>query len=137
MDPLSVAASILAVLKLSTDVLKYLNDVKDASTGRRQCAIEVANLFSILSQLEFRREEGNGNQLWYTAVRDLAVKHGPLDQFKEALEMLQDKLTSGGRLKQVGEALVWKFKKEEVASILGRMERLKTQFGFALQMDHL
>ena len=137
MDPLSITASIAAILKLSTDVLKYLNDVKDASTGRRQCAIEVANLFSILSQLEFRREEGGASQRWYTAVRALAVENGPLDQFKEALEMLQDKLTNRGRLKEIGEALVWKFKKEEVASILGQMERLKTQFEIALQMDQL
>ena len=137
MDPLSITASILAILKLSNDVLKYLNDVKDASKGHTQCALEITNLYSILLQLESRREEGDASQRWYNAVRALGVENGPLDQFKEALEMLQDKLTNGGRLKQVGEALVWKFKKEEVASILGRMERLKTQFEIALQMDHL
>ena len=32
---------------------------------------------------------------------------------------------------------MWKFKKEEIASILGRMERLKTLVEVALQMDHL
>lgn len=31
MDPLSVTASIIAVLQLSAKVLGYLNDVKDAS----------------------------------------------------------------------------------------------------------
>ena len=50
--------------------------------------------------------------------------------------MLQDKLTNGGRLKQVDKVLVRKFKKEEFASILGRMQRLMTQFEIALQVDH-
>jgi hypothetical protein len=34
MDPLSVTASIIAVLQLSAKVLAYLNDVKDASRSR-------------------------------------------------------------------------------------------------------
>jgi hypothetical protein len=46
-------------------------------------------------------------------------------------------MTEGSRLKKAGEVLVWKFKKEEIASILGRMERLKTLVEIALQMDHL
>ncbi len=137
MAPLNITASIAAILKLSDDVLRYLGDAKDASKGRRQCVLELVNLYSILYQLDFRQVKGAASGRWYTAVRDLAVENGPLDQFKEELEMLQDKLTNGGRLKQVGEVPVWKFKKEEVASILGRMERLKTQFEIALQVDHL
>lgn len=136
MDPLSITASIAALLKLSTEILKYLNDVKDASKDSTHCVMEVTNLYSILFQLKSRLGERGQNQQWYTAVRALTVVNGPLDQFKEALEMLQRKLTKGGRLKQAGEALVWSFKKEEVASILGRMERLKTLIGFALQLDH-
>jgi hypothetical protein len=136
MDPLSATASIIAVLQLSAKVLAYLNDVKDASKDRAQCAIEASNLHSLLLNLRFRLEEG-GSELWCTAVRALAVENGPLDQFKQALEMLATKMTEGGRLKKASEALIWKFKKEEVTSILGRMERLKTLIEIALQMDHL
>jgi hypothetical protein len=32
---------------------------------------------------------------------------------------------------------MWKFKKEEIASILGQIERLKSLIEIALQMDHL
>jgi len=137
MDPLSVTASIIAILQLSAKVLVYLNDVKDASKDRTQCAIETSNLYNLLFNLRVRVEEGDFEKPWYTAVRALAVENGPLDQFKQALEMLQSKMTDGGRLKKAGEALIWKFKKEEVASILGRMERLKALVGIALQMDHL
>ena len=137
MDPLSLAASIIAVLQLSTQVLGYLNDFKDASSDRTQCAIEVSNLLSLLYKLRNHVEKGDPTQPWYDDVRTLAVENGPLDQFRQALESLQAKMTDGGRLKKAGEALMWKFKKEEIANILDRMERLKTLVEIALQMDHL
>lgn len=137
MDPLSATASVIAILQLSAKVLSYLNDVKDASKGRAQCAIEASNLHNLLTNLRFRLEEGHGHQPWFSAVQALAVENGPLDQFKQALETLQAKMTDGGRLKKVNQALIWKFKKEEVDTILARMERLKTLVEIALQMDHL
>ncbi|KAF1953955.1 hypothetical protein CC80DRAFT_476890 [Byssothecium circinans] len=136
MDPLSVTASIIAVLQLSAKVLGYLNDVNDASKDRAKCAVEASHAYSLLLNLRFRLEEGSADAPWYTAVRALGVENGPLDQFKQALEALQTKMTDGGRLKKAGEALVWKFKKEEIASILDRIERLKTLVQIALQMDH-
>ena len=135
MDPLSATASIITILQLSSKVFGYLNDVKDAPKDREKCAIEAANLNSLLTTLRFRLE-GSSNTPWYTTVRALGVENGPLDQFKQALQQLQTKMTGGGKMK-VGDALVWKFKKEEIASILGRMERLKTLVQVALQMDHL
>ncbi|CAN9193849.1 unnamed protein product [Alternaria alternata] len=136
MDPLSATASVIAILQLSAKVLSYLNDVKDTSKGRAQCAIEASNLHNLLTNLRFRLEEGHGHQSWFSAVQALAVENGPLDQFKQALEILQAKMTDGGRLEKVKEVLVWKFKKEEVDAILARMERLKTLVEIALQMDH-
>jgi hypothetical protein len=137
MDPLSVTASIIAVLQLSAKVLGYLNDVKDASKDRAKCAVEASNVHSLLINLRFRLEEGSADAPWYTAVRALGVENGPLDQFKQALEALQTTMTDGGRLQQAGKALVWKFKKEELAGILVQIERLKALVGIALQIDHL
>ncbi|PSN58893.1 hypothetical protein BS50DRAFT_662991 [Corynespora cassiicola Philippines] len=137
MDPLSVTASIIAVLQLSTKVLGYLNDVKDAPKDRAQCAIETSNLYHLLVNLRVRVEEGDPLKPWYTSVRALAIENGPLDQFKQALETLQAKMTDGGRLGKAGQALVWKFKKQEVDNFLGRMERLKSLVGIALELDHL
>jgi hypothetical protein len=137
MDPLSVAASIIAVLQLSNKIIGYFNDVKDSSKERVKCALEASNLYSLLLNLRFRVEEGTADKEWYTAVRALTVENGPLDQFKEALETLRSKITDGGRLKHVSDALLWKFRKEEAASILSQIERLKSLVEIALQMDHL
>ncbi|KAF2180769.1 hypothetical protein K469DRAFT_692605 [Zopfia rhizophila CBS 207.26] len=101
MDPLSVTASIIAVLQLSAKVLEYLNNVKDAPKDRAQCAIETSNLYNLLFNLRIRVEEGDSMKPWYTAVRALAVENRPLDQFKQALETLQTKITDRGRLKKI------------------------------------
>jgi hypothetical protein len=94
-------------------------------------------LQSLLFTLRFQLEEKDSEKPWYTTVQALALKDGPLDQFKQALELLQTKMTEGGRLKKAGEALVWKLVKSEIASILDQIERLKILVQIALQMDHL
>lgn len=137
MDPLSVTASIIAVLQLSAKVLGYLNDVKDAPKDRAQCAIEISNLYNLLFNLRVRIEEGDPLKPWYTSIRALAIENGPLDQFKQALETLKAKITDGIRLGKAGQALVWKFKKQEVDGFLGQIERLKSLVGIALELDHL
>ncbi|RYO78730.1 hypothetical protein DL762_008550 [Monosporascus cannonballus] len=116
MDPLSVTASIVAILQLTSKVIEYLNDVKDASKDRARCAIEASNLYSLLVTLRFRLEEGNSNEPWYASVRALGVENGPLDQYRHALEELQPKTTSGSRIKKMANTLTWKFSKNEVQS---------------------
>jgi hypothetical protein len=142
MDPLSITASIIALLQLTSTVIGYLNDVKDASTDRARCALEASNLYNLLVTLRFRLEEGRSNEPWYAAVLALGVESGPLDQYKHALEQLQTKITSGRGINKrginkMGNTLLWKFIKEEVTSIMSRMERLKTLVQIALEMDHL
>ncbi|RYP65432.1 hypothetical protein DL770_009008 [Monosporascus sp. CRB-9-2] len=136
MDPLSVTASIVTILQLTSKVIEYLNDVKDASKDRARCAIEASNIYNLLVTLRFRLEEGNSNEPWYTAVRALGVQNGPLDQYRHALEQLQPKTTSGSGIKKMANAFMWRLSKEEVTSILSRMERLNGLVQIALEMDH-
>lgn len=69
-------------------MIEYLNDVKDAPKDRAQCAIEVLNLYNLLTTLRYRLKEGTSNKPWYAAVRALGVKNGPLNQYKLTLEQL-------------------------------------------------
>jgi hypothetical protein len=138
MDPLSIAASIIAILQLSNKVIGYLNDVKEASKERARCAVEATNLHSLLTNLRYCLQDADADTPWFTAIRALAVDKGPLDQFKQTLELLNDRMTGGAdRLGKFREALMWKFKKEEIDRMLLSMERLKILVAIALQMDHL
>jgi hypothetical protein len=137
MDPISIAASIIAILELSRKVVGYLNNVKEAPKERKVCATEILTLCHLLLSLQRRLEEGSLAESWFTAVRDLAIKGGPLDQFKEALETLQDKLADKGPLKRIGDALSWRLVKEDVMSILNCIERIKSGVLIALEHDNL
>jgi len=88
MDPISFTASIIAILQLTSTIIGYLSDVKDAPKERARCATEASNLFNLLNNLRYRLEEADTSQAWYTALRALSVKDGPLDQYKSALEQL-------------------------------------------------
>jgi hypothetical protein len=137
MDGLSVAASIIAVLQLTGTVIGYLNDVKDAPKECQQCTIEASNIQNLLINLRYRLEQGQAGDPWFTAVRALNIENGPLDQYKQALEQLRSRVEIQDGVQKVKRRLLWKFSKEEVASILARMERLNSLVNIALGMDHL
>jgi hypothetical protein len=137
MDGLSAAASIIAVLQLTGAVIGYLNDVKDAPKECQQCTIEASNIQNLLINLRYRLEQGQAGDPWFTAVRALNIENGPLDQYKQALEQLRSRVETQDGVQKVKRRLLWKFNKEEVASILARMERLNSLVNIALEMDHL
>jgi hypothetical protein len=137
MDGISSAANIIAVLQLTAEVIKYLNDVKDAPKECQRCVTEASNLQSLLINLLYHLNQGKTGDPWYTAVRALSVNNGPLDQYKQALEQLQSRVEIQDGVQKVKRRLLWKFSKEEVTSILARIERLKSLVSIALEMDHL
>jgi hypothetical protein len=136
MDGLSVAASVIAVCKLTHEVVQYLNDVRDAPKACQQCTIEVLNLLGPLTSLRYCSEQAQVGDPWFEELRKLGVKGGPLDQYKKALEMLLAKVEIQDGMHKFRKRLVWKFNKEEVAGILARIERLKSIVSIALEMDH-
>lgn len=137
MDPLSVTASLIAIINLTGAVIGYLNDIKDAPKDRARCAEQAANLQSLLMSLRFRVAETGSEDCWFREFRKLAVKDGPLDQYKAAMEQLKAKLKSKAGLEKVAQVLTWKVTQKEVAEILSRIERLKSLTQIALEMDHL
>jgi hypothetical protein len=137
MDPLSVTASIIAVVTVTGKFAQYLRDVQDGPEERVNCATEASNLYRLFIKLSFHLEGQNVDAPWFKAVRDLAFKDGPLDQLKKALETLLAKVEVASESRKVVQALKWKFDEEEVKSILDRMERLKVLVVIALGMDHL
>lgn len=140
MDPLSITASIIAVMQLTSTLLTYLNSVKDAPKERAHCAIEVSNLYNLLTVLRYRVEDSESNEPWHNALRVLTVltvHGGPLDQYRHSLDKILEKTSgsSGGR--KLENSLLWSFRRDDVKELLGRLERLKTIISIALEMDHL
>ncbi|OIW26077.1 hypothetical protein CONLIGDRAFT_656648 [Coniochaeta ligniaria NRRL 30616] len=136
MDPLSITASLIAIIQLTSTLLEYLNSVKDAPKGRAQCAIEASNLYNLLTVLRYRMEESSSNEPWFNALKALGIHHGPLDQYRHALEQILEKTSGSSSARKLGSSLLWPFKKEDVKDLLVRIERLKTVISIALEMDH-
>ena len=138
MDPLSLTASIIAVLKLTGTVLSYLTDVKDSSPERANLAIEASIVYSLLTTLRYRVEKAKSGDPWYTAIRNLGAENGALDQYHIALEQLASKVGPGHHeTKSFTKPLRWKFDKIELSRILSKIERLKTLISLALENDLL
>jgi hypothetical protein len=137
MDPLSIAASVVAIVQLTGIVIGYLHDIKDAPKDCKQVKVETANLYSLLIRLQCHLEQGDITSPWYAAMRSLNASGGPLDQYLQSLQLLQSKTSADGLAHKLRRMLVWSFNKEAVASIRGSIERLKTLVGIALKMDHL
>jgi hypothetical protein len=136
-DPLSISASIIAVLQLTSTVVQYLNDAKDASGDRQRLLGEVASASGLLYCLKDLGERAKWSQNWFLTVMSLNVPNGPLEQFQRALERIEVKLQPAGGLKKAGKVLIWPFQKGEIKEILQTIERQKTLFNLALQNDHV
>jgi hypothetical protein len=137
MDPLSISASICALLQTAGVVTSYLNSMKGAPRERARLTTEVYNLCSLLTRLRDRVDEAEAEDPWFNVVRKLGVKNGPLNDFEVTLERLKWKLEPVGGLKKVGKILGWKFDKVEINEMLAKIERLKSLIAFALADDLL
>ena len=132
-DPLSVTASIIAVLQLSSHVFQYLREVKGGTRARMLLHDELRNTISILEMLNYRIDDAEHGEPWTDSLLTLGSQHGPLDQFADTLRLLIKKLEPATKLKRTTIQLTWPFSEKDVKDLLGSLERQKTMFTLALQ----
>ncbi|KAK3697687.1 hypothetical protein LTR37_017336 [Vermiconidia calcicola] len=135
-EPLSMAASIIALIQITNSAVGYLYSVRGASREREAMISEATNLLGLLNGLRFRVESSNSDNEWFNALRGLATENGALDQCKQALELLQEKLAPSHEKRKMKDALGWHFKQNEVDRILERLGRLSSLVNVALEEDH-
>ena len=135
MDPLSLSASIVALLQITGKLLSYLNDVRNTTKDQAQLAVEASNIYGLLASLRFRVEQSDAHDPWFSAVQNLGTENGPLDQAKEALERLVLRIEPCQGIQRLGKRLMWKFEKSEMRDILDEIERIKALVNIALMHD--
>jgi hypothetical protein len=143
MDPLSIAASIIAVLQLTSTVVQYIGDVKDSNHDRLKIRDEISSTSFLLYSLRDRINGAHGPQpdenktRWLSSISSLGAPNGPLARFKADLEDLASRLAPTDGHRKIGKMLKWKFEKGYVNSLLQSIERQKSIFTIALQSDHM
>ncbi|TEY70400.1 hypothetical protein BOTCAL_0104g00090 [Botryotinia calthae] len=145
MDPLSLYASLIAVLQITGSLISFCYDyrqgVKHASKEIVQISDELNSLRDILDSLLKLAERAESNGFSQLKTFKLLLKDdGPLFVCKTELEKLRGKLEKGGvggseGRRAIRERLVWPLKEGEVRKTLVVLERWKSTLALGLSAD--
>ncbi|KAI9754954.1 MAG: hypothetical protein M4579_004490 [Chaenotheca gracillima] len=139
MDPLSITASVAAVIQLTQTISllcqRYYLDVKDARKDI-QCVIDqLTSLSDVLTNLEDLVDSPSGARLAVSQL--LNGTSGPLHQCYSELDKLRQKLdASGGKWTSLKRSVSWPFEKKQVADVVAVIERHKSNLGLALTVQN-
>ena len=137
MDPLSISASITALLGLATAVLKALVDIKDSDKERRGLEREVINLLSFLQTLRSHVERAEVDQACSQSTRMLSEPTGTLEQMHDEIGVLLSLVKqSDGRRKVIASRVTWPFDRLNAYRSIDKINRLKADVSLALGQDH-
>lgn len=146
MDPLSTAASVIAVVQIADRIIDlckaYITGVKDAPSELRAILIEVGSVKCVLEVIELL--DTSGNKSGTCAVEILEKLQGPLEGCKEALKSLEalfpPQLGSSAKGKRQRLALslttlAWPFKREKAMKLLEEVGRHKSTISLGLTTE--
>lgn len=141
MDGLSAAASVIAVIQVSSQVFDlcwtYYINVKDARKDIQRLRNEITALQDVLVNVADLIDDPNSSSL--KALNSISQEGGPVQQCQSELLALVARLDPGeekGRMRQFGiRALKWPFSSKEVDKVLDSIGRHKSSFTLALAAD--
>lgn len=151
MDPLSVTASVIAVLQAATAVVSICYNYQCAVEGVRwglpnllEEVRDLRNLLEMVAQLAQKAESGDKSaDKSLPSLKMLSEPHGPLDIGLCRLEALEKRLTSltgslpfRSKRKALLQVLTWPLKETETKRVINEIERLKVTLNLAISADH-
>ncbi|KAL2352975.1 ankyrin repeat-containing domain protein [Cryomyces antarcticus] len=138
MDPLSIAASVTALLGLANQIVSYANDVREADEARQQLRGEMDRLRSVLLRVEDRMteaiEEANRGETWNRGLGQVA---GLITLLQTAMEKLRDELRPEEGVKKLVKKLRYSWDKPKFSEMLQNIQRYYVATGLVVQHDHL
>lgn len=155
-DPLSVTASIIAVLQLAKATVDYIRDIKNASKDCRRLVVEISSVRGILAELVQTIEDATSRSIssgesdassdqieeqssWSATFALLREPGGPVEILREALQELESKLSkaiSSSAFRKLKHSLLWPLTKKQTDDLTCIIERQKSLLALALGNDH-
>lgn len=132
MDPLSATASIIAVIQLSTEVVKYIGTTAGATRERKRLRDEVRACEYILQQLKDEADDSEEGNAWSETIKALEAPGAPLGRLWATLNIVKAKLQPKEGFEKAFTVLKWPFHEKDVEKIIGAIEREKNLLGLAL-----
>lgn len=149
-DPLSIAGSLVGIIALADVVAtkgwRIFKSIKDCPKEIEALVNETESLCAILGRLKRQAtvlQTTNSSKAADTLPGSLQDSpSSPLVSCQKTLEMVGKLLGEletkpNETIKNAGKRLTWKFKKEEITDLMGRLERHKSNFKLALQLDEM
>ncbi len=151
MDPLSITASVVAILQLSNTVYtaakEYYTGVKDAPKEIERLLDELKTFNDILKSLRdtATRAERNGKDealhetshkgTYLPSVTKLLEPDAALRLCFAEMQQFMDRVTT--QKSKMKKALKWPFQKEEIYQTIGRLQKLQSLLKFAIATDNV
>lgn len=137
MDPLSGAASVIAVIQLTGSIVqicgKYLNNVKNTTQDIRRFQEKITALAQVLQSLdELIRHNGNKFTTTEDLVDNIAKCSSALTKLKAKIDTERTQI---GIRKWGFRAFKWPLTRQEVYGAIMELEWYKTTFALSLQVD--
>lgn len=138
MDPLSGAASVIAVIQLTGTIVqicgKYLKHAKNATQDIQRFQEKIAALAQVLQSLNELVRGSTGNKLTATQdlVKNIAKCSSALTRLKKKIDL---ETTQTGMRKWGFRAFKWPMARSEVDDAIIEIEWYKTTFALSLQVD--
>ncbi|KAI9704034.1 MAG: hypothetical protein M1820_005655 [Bogoriella megaspora] len=140
MDPLSITASIIAVIQLSGSVISavynYRRDAKNASEDAIKVVQDLTGLSQILEKLlQMIEKDKNTKGTRLESLEVLIKPDGPLETCQQTLEKLSAKLQPEKGWRLVKQSLTWPLKADYVKKALDEIATAKATLAIALTVD--
>lgn len=116
-EPLSIAASVIAVLQLSSKVIGYINGTKGGKTTRRRLREGVQSCESTVKRLKDDAEDLEDGDTWKKTLKALEEPDAPLHQLRITLGLIATKLEPKKGFAAVVSTLIWPFSEKEVVDM--------------------
>lgn len=135
MDPLSISASIIAIIQISSDIVSYVNGATGATKERKRLRDEVRACQFILQRLNDEVSDAEEGNTWSETIKALEGPDAPLGRLRDALSIVKAKLEPKKGLKNAFLTLKWPFDEKEIEKIISAIEREKNLLNLALAND--
>jgi hypothetical protein len=135
MDPLSITASTVAIIQISSDIIGYINGATGATKERKRLREEIRSCEFILQQLNDEASDAEEWSIWSATIKALEGPDAPLGRLWSALTTIKTKLEPKKGLKNALSTLKWPFDEKEIEKIISAIEREKSLLDLALTND--
>ena len=142
MEPLGATASVIAVIQLSSVVIKYITSAAGSTKERKRLRDEIRACKFILEQINDEVNDVEEGSTWSKTIKALESRDEshegnhdtPLNGLWVALNIVKVTFERKGMRKALT-TLQWPFEEKEVEKIIATIERAKTLLGLALTND--